>query len=291
MFGSLWKGWRARARQELRRVLAEAGPYEASPTGRTSAAQYDVMQWDQWAFRQEHWRCLRYPGTPGMTPPAVDRLVEEHWVEDFECDMQDVDGLGASKSDLSACASLDEFAERNAQHLIVEVSEESLRKTLAHKEIRIIHGSGDFFLKHSWDERLFLCNAGGSHHFAAARFIAARLGKRVRLRGRLCSRALLADAVGDLVRNFGVFALPWSFVHELVLPRDEGAEFDPEHERALAGMRASYYMTRLRLPGQTDAAAIWLPNDNPQSVAIAAELDAAGGANIGSYLAATITQA
>lgn len=100
------------------------------------------------------------------------KMVVERWV----CDIQQVHGFSASKSDRTKFRSMDEMVECNSREMIAEVSHEALARNLAHDEIRITRsGTDDFFQHHQWDGRLFLMNSGGSHHFAAAKYIAARL--------------------------------------------------------------------------------------------------------------------
>ena len=108
-------------------------------------------------------------------------------IEDWQCEIQEVVGLGASKSNLTDFISLDEMVERNSQEMIINISEEGLHRNLSHDEIRIIHRkeTSDCFIKYLWDGRLFLSNSGGSHHFAAARYIASRIRQSVPLRGKL----------------------------------------------------------------------------------------------------------
>src|SRR3546814_4338531 len=76
--------------------------------------------------------------------------------------------------------------------MIDEISHDRLRRNLAHNEIRILdkNSKADFFVRHTWDGRVFLANSGGSHHFAAARLIAGELGDKVPLNGLLYTRYL-----------------------------------------------------------------------------------------------------
>uniref|UniRef100_UPI003F799567 DUF6685 family protein n=1 Tax=Chromobacterium amazonense TaxID=1382803 RepID=UPI003F799567 len=100
-----------------------------------------------------------------------------------ELDINEIDGLSASKSDLTKFQTLDQLVEANSFEMIDEITDAKLAKNLAHREIRILHGDSDYFARYLWDERTFLMNSGGSHHFAAARYLAKRLSQRVPLCG------------------------------------------------------------------------------------------------------------
>jgi len=99
------------------------------------------------------------------------REIIENWV----CDIQDVVGFAASKSKLKDFSSLDHMVETKSREMIDPITDEKLQENLGHHGIRILHNkeSSDFFARCAWDGRVFLVNSDGSHHFAAARYIAA----------------------------------------------------------------------------------------------------------------------
>jgi len=106
--------------------------------------------------------------------------------ENYTAEIQDIEGLNASKSNLFAFGSLDALVESNSPEMINSLTSEKLQKNLSWPEIRIIHQKGtDSFVKYNWDARLFLSNSGGSHHFCAARYIASKMGQCIYLHGRL----------------------------------------------------------------------------------------------------------
>jgi hypothetical protein len=59
-----------------------------------------------------------------------------------------------------------------------------------------------------WDKRVWLINSGGSHHFAAAKYIAARLNRPVPVQGSLHSYSIDGKAIASLSRDFEMFAIP-----------------------------------------------------------------------------------
>lgn len=192
--------------------------------------------------------------------------------EDFACDITDVHGFCASKSELRDFASTDCMVERNAREMIDEISHEKLAKNLAHTEIRIIHSPGsDYFGRYRWDGRLFLMNSGGSHHFAAAKYIAARLSQPVALVGRLYTYSLNAVAIASLRRDFEMFVISDDTPVSLGFHRAMGA----------------FGVTWLWLPLPrhfANARAILLPRSERRAARVAAVLRAAGVADLGAHL-------
>ncbi len=128
--------------------------------------------------------------------------------EDWQCDIQDVEGLSNSKSDLWKFSSLDELVKTNSKEMICEITEEKLQWNLEHPEIRILNRahSLDHFIRHQWDGRLFLENAGGSHHFAAARFIASKLNKPVPLKANLIDFKFDKNKLEEL-RDYSIYLI------------------------------------------------------------------------------------
>ncbi len=186
-------------------------------------------------------------------------------IESYELDIAQVDGLGASKSDLVDYNSMASFAEARCSHLIEPLTEEQLQKNLAWSEVRIMRpGGGDHFSRYSWDRRIFLNNSGGSHHFAAAQYIAGKLGRKVPLTGKLYDYSLNKQAVDALSREFEVYALP-----------DEKPAISNAFHDSMAAFGATYY--RLPLPrALPHVRAILLPKSEDRSRQVAGLFREAG---------------
>lgn len=192
-------------------------------------------------------------------------------------DIAAIDGFGASKSDLYAFASTDEMVEAHSRDLIGEITPQGLARNLAHREIRIIHqlGTTDHFARYLWDGRLWLQNDGGSHHTAAAKYIAARLGLRVALTGLLRTYSLNEVALASLRRDFEMY----------VINDNDQIEADAFF-RAMQSFRATWLWHTLPRPFQAGSKAILLPRSEGRSMRVAAELGNAGFADLGSHLTA-----
>ena len=119
--------------------------------------------------------------------PEYAQIGTKEITPEWSCDITDLHGFASSKSDLQCFKSTDQMVETNSREMIDQITPEKLTQNLAHREIRIIHtpGTDDHFCRYGWDGRLWLINSGGSHHTAAAKYIAARLKLPVTLTGKL----------------------------------------------------------------------------------------------------------
>lgn len=118
-------------------------------------------------------------------------------------DVQEITGLGASKSNFKECPSIDDFVRENCSHLS-EVSEQNFRENFNHQEIEILHlpVTTDHLVMYGWHSKLYLNNKGGSHHFAAMRHIASRLNKQVLIDARMELTYLDENAVKNFNQNY-----------------------------------------------------------------------------------------
>jgi hypothetical protein len=188
------------------------------------------------------------------------------------CDIQDVDGFSASKSELRNFKSMDAMVERNSKEMINEITAEKLTENLAWDEIRIISRvNHDYFQTWSWDGRVFLMNSGGSHHFAAAKYIAIRIGAKVPLKGKYRVHSLNQVALASLRRDFDIFVMSSHHKHQMGF------------HRAMQSFKATYYCKDLPRP-YTEQCAIFLPKDKKKSAKVSQILREAGFQDLGDHL-------
>jgi len=190
---------------------------------------------------------------------------------EVELDISEINGLSASKSDLTAFQTLDQMVETNSREMIDELSETKLAKNLAHREIRILHGNSDYFARYLWDGRTFLMNNGGSHHFAAARYLASRLNQRVPLRGRLHVYALNSAPVAALRREFEMFVI------------SNKASVGNAFSDAMRSFQSTWLWHPMPRPYE-HTRAILLPRSEKRSMRVAKALREAGVLDLGAYL-------
>lgn len=247
-----------------------------------------VVRWDGFGHdaltrweRRRPWQLMGWRMSGGhfesfhLERPEFDQFAQRQVEDRWECDITAVDGFSASKSDLKQFTSTDQMVETNSRKMIDSITPEKLAKNLAHDEIRIIHSDRDidYFARFAWDGRLFLMNSGGSHHFAAAKYIAARLEQPVPLTGALHTYSLNEVAVASLRRDFELFVISDD-------PMLHNEFFD-----AMKHFEATWLWTRMPEPYTKHCRAILLPRTEGRSMRAARALREAGAVDLGKYLA------
>ena len=212
-------------------------------------------------------------GSFEMHRPEFESFVRCDVLDQWSCDIQDVTGLSASKSILENFYSLDSMVETNSRKMIDEITQDKLDKNLAHSEIRILHqvNSSDHFARYRWDGRTLLMNSGGSHHFAAARYIASRINRRVPLHGRLHTYSICPLALGGLLHDFDMYAI------------SDAAAISIGFNDAMRMFRATYLWQHLPRPC-AHARAIFLPKNERRSMRVSRALREAGMFDLGAHL-------
>lgn len=242
----------------------------------------DLPQWHQLARQDasmaqgfvKGWRSQNgFYSSEDTLIPALNSvgLRVEH--QDWECDISAVEGLAASRHGLSQFETLEDLVTQNAPHLIAQVTEEALAENLAHSGVRIVNDpkTSDCFVTHSWDRRVFLSNAGGSHHFAAAQYIAKRLGKKVPLSGRRVHYLLNHSAVRQIYSEYELFAFSFDGTFG-------GPFFDGMND-----LRATWSHFALPSPFENHIAVL-LPRGERRSARVAKLMHEAGATDLGRYL-------
>jgi len=257
-----------------------------------SIALYSVTRWEElgdhaptsWPRREQGdlqgWRAGengRYESFRAQRSEYAALGVERVSAE-WLCDLSQVHGFSSSKSRLEDFATTDQMVERNSPELIAEISHERLQANLAHSEIRILHDSdsSDHFVRREWDGRVFLVNGGGSHHLAAAKYIASRLGVRIPLKAPLHTHSLNAAALASLRGEFDMFVVGEE-------PFAWNAFTD-----AMEAYRATWLWHPLPRPRDRGARAVLLPKSVGRSRRVADELRGAGFEDLGAHLAGLI---
>lgn len=230
-------------------------PFALLPPQKT-ASGWHRERWDSWKL-------------PELCRPSLN-LVSAQVTKDWVCDIRDVDALSAAKSCLDECANLDDFAVRYCSSLCNETTEEAIERNMRHYEVRIEHpDSGDHFAAYEWDRRLILCNAGGAHHFAAARYIAGQIGTRRRLCGNFYRYRLDAIAVEQLTARYALFAVHDSVCNGLW--------------QLLQQFESKFHCAALPWPFET-VNALFLPKSNARSQRVSALLTERRFVDLGEYL-------
>lgn len=222
------------------------------------------------------WKWSGYWHSFSVQREEYDRIAIKRVQENWTVDITAIDGFGASKEDLRLFSSIDEMAMKTCKNLIKDVSLEGLARCLAHTGIRLIHKpktTSDDFFTYAWDGRLWLSNTDGSHHTAAAQYIANRLKESVPLTGRLRTYEINGDALRSLFSDYEVFAVGASD------PFAECAFND-----AMMDIKATWLWHHLPKPYYECGKAVFFPKNNSRSMLVANEFRRAGGVDLAAFL-------
>ncbi|MBF4102130.1 hypothetical protein INT80_00605 [Gallibacterium anatis] len=105
-------------------------------------------------------------------PHLLSHLTVNQIIPNWQFEIQIINNVGCSKSLLSQLSSLDELVEQDSRDLIPEITETMLHKNMQHRESEIFHTDNSTISCELWSGSFTWENCGGSHHFAAARYIA-----------------------------------------------------------------------------------------------------------------------
>ncbi|MFM5478339.1 DUF6685 family protein [Aeromonas veronii] len=240
-----------------------------------------ITRWHQWLpsgwdakpgeLRGRQYAHGEYRGVAIMVGALAD-LCELVHVEEWRCDIRQVEVLNASRSPLEQFTDLDAFAEARCQGYLDDASPDTILRNLAHGEVRIMQPrSFDYFCYHDWDGRVCLINEGGSHHFATARYLAGVARFPLELKGSLKAYRLNSAAVTALTDEFMLFSITK----------------DPERWLALSdamqALKATYFVGDLPRP-HAGGRVLLLPRRESRSLATAKVLLRAGVPNLGDVL-------
>ena len=184
---------------------------------------------------------------------ALTNIFEVKKIPKITIDISEVGGLSASKSPIDDYCTMQQFVEKECLRFF-ELSEESLSKNLAHQEIRILHreNTSDHLRMYGWSDKLFLCNGGGSHHFASAQYIANKLSKNIPITGEMVLTYINEAGLSDFLKTYSSILIPYSDFCYLT------QKFD------LSGLSMVFYQSPC-LPAET-AILFYKHNDLPSSL-------------------------
>lgn len=236
-----------------------------------SIALSSVVAWHKWQdYDYRHYYAPPYSTTTGhghknrryqllrLHLEEFESFVTSEIIENWECEIQEVVGLAASKSILENFSSLDAMVEKNSKEMIYPICNERLQKNLKWYETRIFHENPkDYFKTFAWDNRIFLINTGGSHHFASARYLAKRLNKQKFLKSKLYRFTINEEAVYSLVNKFEMFVV------------SNNSTFTCKFIEIMRQFEIDYFFRYLPEPYRKDYCVLLLPRTNQFSMRIA----------------------
>lgn len=207
--------------------------------------------------------------------PALESFCTEEVTHRWKCNIRDVQGITNSKSELEKYESVDAFAQDACKTFIGNATEDDLARALNHPGITVKtpYPKEDIFILYLWCSRLLLANTDGSHHFAAASFIAGKLGIAVPIYANVHVRFINTQSLNALRDQFEMIVLNKN-------PEAMNAFFN-----AMDEFRASFYW--MDLPREyPDQELILLPRKDPRSMQVAQLLLKANAFDLGHHLSA-----
>lgn len=178
-----------------------------------------VVRWDEWKGSNKtlrngeyhidyrHLTSQRYRLEMEMVHiPQLSTLIESQEFENHLLDITDVTGISASKSKTHDISDIDTFPLIRCREFVEPVTSDHLKQNMAHGEIRLDDMK---FSDFTWAPRpIHWHNAGGSHHFAAARHQAVQLAIPVPIRGKLIRYSVDILSVLQLRQQWHLYLVP-----------------------------------------------------------------------------------
>lgn len=206
--------------EKLLSAYPEASDFRCPPP---SVGAGDVVRWNElgdysyrFNMREGHMRGRRKVGgrveAASIVNHALMNLGTVNEIESATFDINDIHGIFAAKNgpstEFGLFRSLDDWIAKSSPELVQPITERKLEENLSHRGINILHKRGDHLVYFKWHQKAYLANTDGGHHFAAARYIARRLGRRVPVTGKLYSYGIDTSAAVALNNEFAIFAVP-----------------------------------------------------------------------------------
>jgi hypothetical protein len=196
----------------------------------------------------------------------------------WRCNAQDVDATNVPKSRMEQFSPLRELPRQTMPGLIDGVRHARLARLLERQEVRSLsrQRSSERFVRHLWDGRVFLIDNGASRESTAFLQFAVQFGQRDAPGAELHVFSIEPQAVSSLRRDFELFAISSRDVFANVGFHD-----------AVRRSCTPYLSKRMPQP-HSDAEVIFLPRVNRRSMALAAEMRAAGFSDVGKHLSSLV---
>ncbi|ARJ43692.1 hypothetical protein B1H58_17665 [Pantoea alhagi] len=275
--------------QQLLRYIEEGSlsPLPIKPAPDTMWTR-SVIRWDEWKgiarydHSTEYQIDYRHPGNrrhilemEHLFIPELKTLIKTHVFENHRLDIVEVTGISASKSMSHDISHIDEFPLIRCREFVEPITIEHLHKNMDHGEIRL---DDMRFSDFTWAKRrIHWHNAGGSHHFAAARHQAVRLSYPIPLTGILTKYSLDNVSLLRLRKRWSMFLLP---------KREVFGKF----YEAMAAFQCAFGQCELprnlhnALGVDEQLSIIWLSKDDPKASAVGLALDFGGFTDFGLIL-------
>lgn len=203
-------GWRGLVQAAaLIDTHAEKLPFDRCQNGIFWRSRPCWNQFTKCAWNKREFEGLVAGGRKTVLRNPFGPLVLESRMDEFACDILDVEGIAGSNSSDIFFDSVASFGQRYCSFVRAEMNEHGLQQMLHHRDVGITDPAGNDSLDlWFWDGRLFLCSEAGSRRFAAAAFIAEVIEQPVPLKAPLTMRWLNAPAWNWLLSRYCLLHVP-----------------------------------------------------------------------------------
>lgn len=125
-------------------------------------------------------------------------------------DLSEINGFLHSKSDLSLYRTIEEFVLKACPSYVNDVSIDKLEEMLSWPEFRLLNSpetTTDQFAIYGWSPKIFVQNAGGSHHMGASHYLAKKLNQCVPIQGKVSINLISKSAFEIFDSKYAAFAI------------------------------------------------------------------------------------
>lgn len=175
---------------------------------------HSAVQWD----RRTGFVSMRrtHPGSDERLDPAsiVSRSLKSMpvvWtkhLQNYSCDVKQVHGVSASKSNLSRYTSLEEMLLIERAQSVRNYTKSDLDQALGELNDMFVSDRNDSFVQHAWNGQIYFYNSDGSHRMAKAKYLAQKLGGAATLNGPMRVHYINESVVSSLIEHFGLILVP-----------------------------------------------------------------------------------
>lgn len=168
-----------------------------------------VIKWHEWLkasiYDEHHYMLRNRNNFKNIKSKELDSLIFKE-ESNNEIEIQDINSLSASKSDLRLYNSLDEAAPKISHEHIGQMSEKDLNSCLDHLYKRAWKDDYISLNHYSWYGKNYLWDNGdGSHHFVAARYITKHINKKIYKKARIIKYTVDAKALRCFLAENNMF--------------------------------------------------------------------------------------
>ena len=136
-----------------------------------------------------------------------ERFYKTQEFKKFEIEIQKINDIGASKSELEKFEDMEILIQKNSKELIYPINEEKINENMQHKESKIFHSNDEIVIFTPYNNKVKWENLGGSHHFMATRYIAKKINKEIKISCTLEVKTLNKSFIKKIFDKYEIFLL------------------------------------------------------------------------------------